>query len=198
MQESSGRLPNTYMEAGTLRLPYADCREEALIQPNRLRHRLFVRVHSNRGATFLATALLLLFCLQWIPAQAQTRPNVVWMHGWSGGGASAISPDGTLIATGGVAFGTDPTIKLRRTSDGSLLTTFLCSGSAPRGLAFSPDSHTLVSVGIDGIKLWDTQNRVFLRTLDTGSEVAVAFSPDGQSLATVAVGGIQRNHLEDQ
>ena len=66
------------------------------------------------------------------------------------------------------------------------------------GLAFSPDSKTLVSTGSDRkAKFWDTSSWLEVKTLEDGNDDvnAVAFSPDGRSLATAtgssAVAGVE-------
>jgi WD40 repeat protein/uncharacterized caspase-like protein len=65
------------------------------------------------------------------------------------------------------------------------------------GVAFSPDSKLLVTVGFDGVaKLWDTSERHELRTIDARTTLsnvqvsarlyAVTYSPDGSAFAVAS------------
>ena len=95
----------------------------------------------------------------------------------------AFSPDGKLLATGGVK----EEICLWQVTDGKLLMT--CKGHTGwiRALAFSPDGRILGSSSTDQtIRLWNTSTGLCHRILTghTGSVRSVAFSPDGQILAS--------------
>jgi len=116
----------------------------------------------------------------------------------------AMSPDGRLVATGGLhprgSF--SATVKLWDPSTGQLLKTFSTESKAIMCLAFSPDGRTLASGGdlteSDGtshalardaeIALWDiaTGNQRDVVRCERFAAMAVAFSPNGN---TLAIGG---------
>jgi eukaryotic-like serine/threonine-protein kinase len=61
--------------------------------------------------------------------------------------------------------------------------------SSVRGVAYSPDGHTLASGSMDSmVKLWDTATGREIRTLGGHSDelYGVAFSPDGRTLASAS------------
>lgn len=106
----------------------------------------------------------------------------------------ALSPDGSLLAAGGVdGFG-----RLWDVSTRKLLRSFRGHSTNVHSLAFSPDGKMLVSGGWDtAITLWDVSTPrdngrgELLRTL-TGhrAEVhSVAVSPDGRTLASASADG---------
>ena len=111
----------------------------------------------------------------------------------------AFSPDGHTLASGTSPFSGSGggTVRLWDVADpahprplGQPLTT----GRAPAvdSVAFSPNGHTLASVGVDGtVPLWDVADPAHPRPvgqpLTTGGAAAVgsmAFSPDGHTLAS--------------
>ncbi|WP_414548851.1 NB-ARC domain-containing protein [Anabaena sp. CCY 0017] len=95
----------------------------------------------------------------------------------------ALSPDGTLLATGDM----DGQIHLWQMADGKNLMTFKGHEGIIWTVAFSPDGQTVASCSFDGlIKLWDTQTGDCLKTFDehTGIVWSVSFSPDGRTLAS--------------
>lgn len=100
--------------------------------------------------------------------------------------AIALSPDQTLLASGG----SDAVIRLWTVDTGKLVGTFgrhLIFGSHTDqilGLQFSPTGHTLVSSSRDStVKVWDLRTRDRPRTLKTYA-FAFALSPDELTLAT--------------
>src|SRR5262245_45568371 len=88
----------------------------------------------RRTAIRLAAVLLLVATSQ---AFAAGAPDIVWAGGGhTGVNAAAISPDGTVLATGSSY---DATIKLWRASDGTLIRTLNATLGGVQGLAYSPD-----------------------------------------------------------
>jgi WD40 repeat protein len=116
----------------------------------------------------------------------------------------AVSPNGRMIAVAsapGTQFGVSGTIALIDTSSLRVVRRIAYRSGSPMGLAFSPDSSTLV-VGSwneprfrSSVRLWDvTSGRPETSDLPgiEGTQVwALAFSPDGDTLAG---GGPVRDH----
>ena len=100
----------------------------------------------------------------------------------------AISPDGTILASGGVG----STVKLwdvaTRQEIGTLEGhTGDFNSGAVQAVAFSPDGITLASGSRDNtIRLWNVSTRRNIATLQGHSKFveSVAFSPDGETLAS--------------
>lgn len=94
----------------------------------------------------------------------------------------AISPDGTVIATGS----NDKTVKLWN-RDGTLVRTLTHQATIHR-VAFSPDSQQIVTGGIDGtINLWQSDGtRLSTIQAHKAPVWGVAFSPDGQRVASAS------------
>ena len=107
-----------------------------------------------------------------------------------GANGAAITPDGTLLATGGL----DRTVKLWDVAAGTEFATLPGHRWAIEGLAISADGSLLASGAGQWqrrdepgeVKLWDAATRRELHTLreHQGCVFAVAFSPDGKTLAT--------------
>lgn len=99
----------------------------------------------------------------------------------------AVSPDGTLVATGG-----DTGIVLRRLADGSVA----CSGSPGRilGVAFSPDGHHVAGWAYDGTyRLMDTDCTHQAQWPGEAKFVPnVAYRGDGSSLLAAGNDGVLR------
>jgi WD40 repeat protein len=135
------------------------------------------------GALVLALAL---------PAAAQGPPDIRWRGTHTNFvQAVAISPDGTLVASGSA----DRTTRIWRVSDGALVRTIVqCSGIGCRGpnaLAFSPDGQVLAAAG-SSLKLWRASDGTLVRTINVGL-ADVAYSPDGQTLVGTGAGSGYNN-----
>src|SRR5260221_10838907 len=101
--------------------------------------------------------------------------------------ATALSPDGKLLATGGL----DGTVRLWDTETGKLVRALIGHDSYVYGLAFSPDGTTLASAGsFDGtVRLWYVRTGMPQKILKGHPTyvVQVAWSPDGGNI--LAAGG---------
>jgi WD40 repeat protein len=97
----------------------------------------------------------------------------------------ALSPDGTLLATGG---SNENAIKVWDAASGASKLTLNGHEKGVLSLSFSPDGQTLVSGSYDNtLRLWDVKTGALKRTLNEDSLNAifsVAFSPDGRIVAS--------------
>lgn len=92
----------------------------------------------------------------------------------------AFSPDGSLIATGGV----DGTLRVWDARTLQQIGDDLQDGSWLPSLSFSPDGREIATANEQGVKVWDRQTgqaRV-LSSLHPGLEQAVSYSADGTRL----------------
>ncbi len=105
--------------------------------------------------------------------------------------AVALSPDGTVLATGGAT----AKVALWAVTDGGLHplgTPFAAATTKVTSLAFSPDGATLAAGSTDaGVHLWDVRNPAAPAAGLTLSGPAswtnhVAFSPDGRAIAAAS------------
>jgi WD40 repeat protein len=106
-----------------------------------------------------------------------------------------FSPDGKVLAGANRS-----QVLLFDGQTGDLKQALDAHSRAVRGIAFSPDSRTLVSGSEDKtVRLWDVQMGKLRQTLqgNKGMVAAVAFSPDGQLLATGGTVRQRGEHPED-
>jgi WD40 repeat protein len=95
----------------------------------------------------------------------------------------ALSPDGTVLATGGGA------VQVWSVPDRSLLATLDAHTGFLAGMAITPDGKTLVTAGNDGaIRLWTLPRATLARTIRAHPEVNgvthLALSADGRILVS--------------
>jgi hypothetical protein len=99
---------------------------------------------------------------------------------------AALSPDGTILATGGY----DSSIKLWNVADGKELRSLDGHNGAVFEVAFRPDGKVLASASGDRtVKLWNVATGERLDTLKESLKelYTLAFSPDGTRLAAAGV-----------
>src|ERR1043165_5062416 len=111
----------------------------------------FMSNSSNRLQIGLGLILLSLG----IPRSQAAVPDIVWKNNQHAGfiNGVAISPDGSLIASGSG----DTTVKLWRTANGTLVRTLLGHTALVNSVAFSPDGTLLASAGGSAFGLVDNK-----------------------------------------
>ncbi len=104
--------------------------------------------------------------------------------------ATALSPDGKLLATGGL----DGTVRLWDTETGKLVRALIGHDSYVYGLDFAPDGTVLATAGTfdTTVRLWDVRSGMPLRVLKQQIDMPrylthVSWSPDAKTV--LAAGG---------
>ena len=100
--------------------------------------------------------------------------------------ALALSPDGTLLAAGGI----EPVVHVWKMDDKTPVASLAGHGGCIQGISFSSDGKLLITAAADGsARAWDTATWTTTRTVKQSEALfGAAFSADAATLA-VAVGG---------
>lgn len=98
----------------------------------------------------------------------------------------AFSPDGSVLAAGGLAAWPDGEIWLYETATWTPLQKMDTPGQNVLALEYSPDGSKLVSAGTDGsIRIWRSRDGSLVHTLNYAPQAGrIAFSPGGELLAS--------------
>ncbi len=132
----------------------------------------------------ITIALSLLYAVQYYAGGPIRLPVVSRIHDL------ALSPDNSVIAAAA-----DDAIYLWDTRAGWARRTLKGHQGAVIGVAFTPDSATLISAGLDGeVRFWDLPDGQVGRVLDAGGAALndMSLSADGSTLATVGEDGVAR------
>jgi WD40 repeat protein/class 3 adenylate cyclase len=97
-----------------------------------------------------------------------------------GGGPSAVSPDGRLVARGGA----DGSVRLLDLRTGRLRVTAGRHDASVNDVTFSPDSRTLITAGADGrLDAWNVERATLIEAFEghAGAVSQVTIAPDGRT-----------------
>jgi WD40 repeat protein len=112
-------------------------------------------------------------------------PSETWVR------SLAFSPDGNLLAGGSY----DHSVRLWRTTNGTLVRTLPGATDQVHSVAFSPNGQLLAAAADDdALRIWHVPDGSLLKTIRQGAQGvrAVTFSPDGTMLASGGSDGIVR------
>jgi WD40 repeat protein len=138
----------------------------------------------NRDGSLAATTGLDGAIRIWGSSDGKKRRHLGEDSGFRG---LAWSPDGTLLAAGGIL---DSSVRIYRTRDGAQLKRLRGHSGEVYRVAFSPDGKRLASAASE-LKIWDVDTGLELLTQrhHSGEIYDVEFSPDGRWLATAGFDG---------
>jgi WD40 repeat protein len=136
--------------------------------------RLDIALRDPLSARALVTRPLPITAVLSWSLETRRHRGAIWCH--------ALSPDGRLLATGGL----DGTIRLWDVESGRLVRALIGHNSYVSGLDWSPDGNTLASAGTYDVtaRLWDTHTGQPLRVLKghPAEVTRVKWSPDGRTV----------------
>ncbi len=137
----------------------------------------------NRSVQVLAAGLLVMGGLLVQPAAAE---DIQFERAFPNMGASAWSPDGTMLAAS-----SGENVVILDSQDGDTIRIFRGHSGNVQSVGWSPDGSLLASGGFDGtVRIWDVQNDSELEQLACPGNVnAVAWSPDGDAVASASSDG---------
>lgn len=108
--------------------------------------------------------------------------------------AIAVQRHGGLVAADSPSGGTSSSVEIRKSSDGSLVTSLEGLEHGVTSLQFSHDGSLLAASGYDGLAIvWDVATQQVVDRIDVGGQkvTGITFSPDDRTLYTAAEPGHQ-------
>jgi WD40 repeat protein len=152
------------------------------------------RAGEVRALLFSSDGKTLIFAAPWaILAWDVASGREVRKIETDGAGRVALSPDSTVLATGGTELVKDKVearLFLWDMASGRKLRQLQGHKNFVDSVAFSPDGKTLASAEVEIIHLWDVATGKEIRRIEKTGWIKrrLVFSPDGQTLASTAPG----------